>query len=278
MKTNVSLFLFAIFSLMFVACENNSDEIVDNASVLSRSVSSYYISGSDKLYADSPETYMIKSVDGSSLPADLKAVWNYPRELQRLGAGDVTITLKQTTALGTYTITADLNDGTSLSKKITTVNEPKPTGGQLQIDSKEVAEGLYIKPVGISKYYAGPYDDINQYKYVDHRYYYMDVYDLHLKCTIENTSEKKLQIDSSLLFIAYGDNSGNVTSLNKTDENNKSLPQYIDLEKGQSITVIYHLSNDWYLHLLPAGVLVFDFSYSQYHVASPGYGYLLSKN
>lgn len=258
---------------MFTACENNSDGIVNEHSVLSRSVSAYYIQGSDKLYTDSPETYMIKAVDGSSLPVGLKATWSYLDELQRLGFGDVTITFKQKADFGNYTIRAILSDGTSVSKTITSVNGHKPSSG----DPKEIAEGLYIKPVGISKFYDGPYDDINQYRYAEHKYYYMDVYGLHLKCTVENTSGKSLRINSESLFIAYGDNSGNITSLSRTDENNKPLPQYIDLEKGCSITIIYHLSNDWYLHLLPAGVLVFKFSYSQYHVDSTGYGYLLSR-
>ena len=274
------LLLFAVLASI-TSCSDNSDELISTGIRSSRSVATtYYLDGADKLYTGSPETYIIKTTDGSPLPVGLKATWNYPTDLYRVGYSDISITFGRKLAVGNYTIIGTLNNGGSVSKTITAIDGYKPNveGGQeSQADIQKTATSLYIRPVGISRYYDGPYDNIDEYKYVTHKYYYMDVYDLHLKCSIENTTENKVRINQTLLAIAYGDNSGNISSANITDGNNQILPQYIDIEKGQSMTVIYHLDNNWYQHTLTAGVTVFNFSYSQYAVSSTGYGYLLSR-
>lgn len=280
MKTLKSLLLLFAILASFTSCSDNSNEIISMGVPSSRAVAAtYYLDGADKLYTDSPETYIIKTTDGSPLPTGLKATWNYPADLYRLGSSDISITFKRKLTVGNYTIIGTLNNGGSVSKTITAVDGHKPSseGGQDLSAVQKIAASLYIRPVEISRYYDGPYDNIDDYRYVNHKYYYMDVDDLHLKCTIENTTANKVRVDQTLLNIAYGDNSGNISFVNLTDENNKILPRYIDMEKGQSMTITYHLNNDWYQHILTAGVTVFNFSYSQYAVSSTGYGYLLSR-
>lgn len=237
MKTNVSLFLFAIFSLMFVACENNSDEIVDNASALSRSVSSrYYLDGADELYTGQPQIYTLKKMESTSLDGVYVKEWNYSSDLYKVNSSDVSITLARKLALGNYIISASLSNGETISKQITAIDEPTPS----------VTKNIFIRPVGISKSLEGPYDDINDYRYATGQSYNLVSGDnLCLKCQIENTASSSIRIDVTNIMFAYGNSSVQYAPKSIFYENLNPVSGSVNISRNSSVTVIFYLGCEW---------------------------------
>lgn len=282
MKLINILSLFTALTAL-VSCANNDELISDDGmlsrSAMSRSVSTtYYLDGAAKLYTGSPETFTVKAKDGSALPAGLKASWNYPSDLYRVGYDDTSITFGRKLAVGTYEIIGSLNNGQTVSKFITAIDSYKPDGTQPDLDPLEqVAKGIYMTPLGISRNYDGPFENIDAFRYVNGNHFYAGTDNLNIKVLFQNKSNGPLTVSFGLFTIAYG-NSVQYRPLSVTDTRNSYISQ-VNLSSNSSVEVILHLGNEWYESASshPASVVQLLPYYSKYYMGSTAYGYLFSR-
>ena len=118
---------------------------------------SYKIDGPETLTTFA--TYKIVTDDGSALPSGLTATWDYPSDFYRIGYTNTTIELGRKQAIGTYTLSARLSNGSYVSKPIIAKEidptEPTPT-------PNPTASNIYVQPIEVSRNYYGPYEDIMQ--------------------------------------------------------------------------------------------------------------------
>lgn len=270
MRTKTLLFFFAVAAFVLTACENNSNEIMDEYSILSRSVSNgYYLDGKSELYTGQPETYTLKKAGSTSLDGVYVVNWNYSSDLYRVSSDNVSITLGRKVAVGNYTISASLSNGETISKQITAIESPVPS----------VAEKMYVRPVGISKNIQGPYDNIDNYRYVNGQYYGLVSGDeLCLKCKIENTSSSSIYVKLGDFKFAYDYSSVQYAPKSVLDENLNPAPSSVNIAGNGSVTVVFYLGPEWINYVLPNKVTVFNPYYSNESVSSTGYGYLLIQN
>ena len=265
-------FLLLGFCAVLASCENNSSEIIDNDySVSSRSVSgSYYLDGADELYTGAPEKYTLMKTGGASLNGVYVTNWDYSSDLYRVSSDNVSITLGRKLALGEYTISASLSNGERVSKPI--IAKDNPSGSPVE----NVANSIYIRPIGVSKAINGPYDNIDNYRYGTGQSYTMaSGDDLCLKCKIENKTSSSVQVNLGNIKFAYGDSSEQYVPKSIVYENLNPSPSSVNIAGNSYVTVIFYLGYEWSRYILPNKITVFKPYYSYYTISGPGYGYLL---
>lgn len=193
--------------------------------------------------------YRITTTDGSALPAGLTASWSYPSDFYRISENSTTIELGRKMAIGTYTLSARLSNGSYVSKTIE-AKEPDPTPVIPTPNPDSIkATKIHLEPVEVSRLYNGPYEDIMQYRPYTGKYYYMGYENLNVKFTLRNKTNESLTFTSNLFGIDYGNNNSIVPQiykvLNITDESYNQLFS-ITIPANTTIKVIFHLGNEWY--------------------------------
>lgn len=108
------------------------------------------------------------------------------------------------------------------------------------------ASDVYLQPIGVSRSYNGPYEDIMQYIAYTGNYYYMGYENLNVKFSLQNKTSQVLILNSSSFGISY-DGRTVYDVLEITDESNNRLST-ISVPANKTIRVIFHLGNEWYNH------------------------------
>lgn len=185
--------------------------------------------------------YRITTTDGSALPAGLTASWSYPSDFYRISENSTTIELGRKMAIGTYTLSARLSNGSYVSKTIE-AKEPDPVIPEPEPDL--TAQNIYVQPIGVSRNYNGPYEDIMQYRPYTGKYYYMGNSNLNIKFSIRNKTNQSITFNSNSFEINYGrQNFYNPISV--ANESNTTISSFTVPANG-TINVIFHLGNEWY--------------------------------
>lgn len=200
---------------------------------------SYQIDGPSTL--ETFATYRIVTNDGSALPSGLTATWDYPSDFYRIGYTNTTIELGRRQAIGTYTLSARLSNGSYVSKTIIAKEpdstEPGPTPNL-------TATNIYVQPIGVSKNYTGPYEDIMQYRPYTGKYYYTGGDNLNIKFSIKNKTNQSITLYSNSFKINYGTQKlYNIQDV--MNESNNIISSFTVPANG-TINVIFRLGNEWY--------------------------------
>ncbi|UBD73289.1 T9SS type A sorting domain-containing protein [Parabacteroides goldsteinii] len=205
---------------------------------------SYKIDGPETLTTFA--TYKIVTDNGSALPSGLTASWDYPSDFYRIGYTNTTIELGRKQAIGTYTLSARLSNGSYVSKTIIAKEpEPKPDPDpDPEPIPDQTAQSIYVQPIEVSKYYDGPYEDIMQYRPYTGKYYFMFTHNLNVKFSIKNKTNKAITLNSESFEINYGTkNLYNVLSITK--ESYTAISSFT-IPANETIDVIFHFGNEWY--------------------------------
>lgn len=156
----------------------------------------YQISGPSTLTTTA--VYTITTTDGSALPSGITATWNYPSEFYRIYYSKTSIELGRREAVGFYTLTATLNNGTVISKRIEAIKD-NPTPPVIPTQNEVI---LYV--TSISGHLSGMYSNINQYTLASRNSFTTTTGDLYFLCTLKNNTSSSLTISTSNLKLAYG--------------------------------------------------------------------------
>lgn len=219
----------------FTGCMNESDELVDDGGLLSRSARgvTYSISGPDVLttYSD----FSIVTNDGSALPSGLTATWDYPSDFYRIGYTNTTITLGRKMAIGTYTLWASLSNGSYVSKQII-AKEPAPE------PPSPSNSDLEFRPSMVSTSLTGNYESVDYYLLMSTGHYLVSD-KIFLKVGVTNSSTYSTQLTSSRLKISYGSSTSEY-SANVKDASFNNFTSITVPAKGQ-IYLYVELTGDW---------------------------------
>lgn len=200
---------------------------------------SYQIDGPGTL--ETFATYRIVTNDGSALPSGLTATWDYPSDFYRIGYTNTTIELGRRQAIGTYTLSARLSNGSYVSKTIIAKEadptEPGPT-------PNPTASNIYVQPIEVSRNYYGPYEDIMQYRPYTGKYYYMGYDNLNVKFSIKNKTNQSITLYSSSFKINYG--TQKLYYIQDVMNESNTIISSFTVPANGTINAIFRLGNEWY--------------------------------
>lgn len=235
MKAKLNFFLLLVALITCAGCSSYVDELVsEDEGILSRAVSSeYYIRGADYLYTGSPETYTLIRKDGTALNGVYVIQWDYSSELNRVSSDNTSITLGRKTALGEYTLTAILNNGESISKKI--IAEDKV------INPPSTKTTFRMNPAYVATALEGPYTASSDYLMMSTGHYLVSSR-IFLKCLITNQSTS-CTLNPSLLSISLGESTRKHT-VTWYDANFEQLTSQT-IPAGKSIDVYFQLPSSY---------------------------------
>lgn len=236
MKTKLNLWFLLLALMACAGCSNYVDDYVDEADdVLSRAVSSaYYLLGSDYLYTGSPETYTLIRKDGTALNGVYVIQWDYSSDFNRVSSDNTSITLGRKTALGEYTLTAILNNGESVSKKI--IAEDKVT-------TPPVTKTTFrVNPAYVATTLEGPYMASSDYLMMSTGHYLVSG-QIFLKCIMTNQLTSACVLNSSLLSVSLGESTKQHTVI-WYDADFKQLTSQT-IPAGKSIDVYFQLPSSY---------------------------------
>lgn len=200
---------------------------------------SYQIDGPSTL--ETFATYKIVTNDGSALPSGLTATWDYPSDFYRIGYTNTTIELGRKTAIGTYTLSARLSNGSYISKNIVAKETPQPNPNP-QPDA--IAQKIYVQPIGVSRNSYGPYEDIMQYRPYTGKYYYMGSDNLNIKFSIRNKTNQSITFYGNSFKINYG--TQNLYYIQGIANESNTIISSFTVPANGTINVIFRLGNEWY--------------------------------
>lgn len=200
---------------------------------------SYKIDGPETLTTFA--TYKIVTDDGSALPSGLTATWDYPSDFYRIGYTNTTIELGRKQAIGTYTLSARLSNGSYVSKPIIAKEvdptEPAPT-------PNPTASNIYVQPIEVSRNYYGPYEDIMQYRPYTGKYYYMGYDNLNVKFSIKNKTNQSITLYSNSFKINYG--TQKLYYIQDVMNESNTIISSFTVPANGTINAIFRLGNEWY--------------------------------
>ncbi|MBS1319486.1 MAG: T9SS type A sorting domain-containing protein [Parabacteroides sp.] len=216
---------------------------------------SYKIDGPDKLETNA--VYSIVTTDGSALPSGLTATWNYPSDFYRISYTSTTIKLGRKTAEGYYTLSAQLSDGTYVSKSIEAV-KPTPVD---PVNHPVTQNELTLKVVGISDKASGFFSDINQYTSAGGKTFTSTTGDLFFSCVIAKTSSATTStIETKNLKVAFGYREYPYTT---SVYQNGTLKENITLYKTESTEIVIQAPYPWTTEASLGTTTSFYFVYTQ---------------
>lgn len=200
---------------------------------------SYKIDGPETLTTFA--TYKIVTDDGSALPSGLTATWDYPSDFYRIGYTNTTIELGRKQAIGTYTLSARLSNGSYVSKPIIAKEidptEPAPT-------PNPTASNIYVQPIEVSRNYYGPYEDIMQYRPYTGKYYYMGYDNLNVKFSIKNKTNQSITLYSNSFKINYG--TQKLYYIQDVMNESNTIISSFTVPANGTVNAIFRLGNEWY--------------------------------
>ncbi|WP_195437120.1 T9SS type A sorting domain-containing protein [Parabacteroides goldsteinii] len=200
---------------------------------------SYKIDGPETLTTFA--TYKIVTDDGSALPSGLTATWDYPSDFYRIGYTNTTIELGRKQAIGTYTLSARLSNGSYVSKPIIAKEidptEPTPT-------PNPTASNIYVQPIEVSRNYYGPYEDIMQYRPYTGKYYYMGYDNLNVKFSIKNKTNQSITLYSNSFKINYG--TQKLYYIQDVMNESNTIISSFTVPANGTVNAIFRLGNEWY--------------------------------
>lgn len=227
---------------------------------------SYKIDGPETLTTFA--TYKIVTDDGSALPSGLTASWDYPSDFYRIGYTNTTIELGRKQAIGTYTLSARLSNGSYVSKTITAKEpepepkpDPKPEPGLSQGDIR-----LDLYRINDTKTSGGYL--LSSYTLSSRNSFVTTTGEIYVSGEIWNTTSNAITLDPTKILVAFtnGDSPYTPIVYNGGGEKLTSLT----LRAHDYSMIIFKIPTNWDYHTkeTPDGYTYLDF-YFKYVNNSP---------